>query len=196
MIREFYIQAEQKKKERLMELTEVVKRDRQVLVRDFAVNFQYCCNELGKMQKQGDFGNAAYIEYTILRYRLLNRDYRMEVRVYGEEWYLDEKQQGIGDFSVNTYFESYDSLWKDLLQLRKSYAGLVSSRMVTEFMLAQVEPFFAFVQQVCAEGIWDGVDCEEYRSLKKNPEFEVYAGEYLGETTLLYEETSAAEDVR
>jgi len=157
----------------------------------FRENFEQVCKEIAKLQKDGIFGDAAYIEYTMLRTNLINKEYAADVCIYGEDWYLCKKQRAVGQLDISVLFQYFDELWQELLSVRKQYTGKVSAQEVTEFMMLEAAPkFYAYVTKLCRFSILECVEKDYFKAIKKSPKFEINSGEYMAQTEAVYKENT------
>ena len=161
------------------------------LSKKFKESFAQMCGEILRLQKDGDFGDVAYIEYTMLRTNLINKDYVSEVCIYGENWYLCKNQRAVGRFDISVLFKHFDELWQELIAIRKNYVGKVSAQEVTAFIMSEAAPkFYSYITKLCRFSILECVGQDYFKAIKKSPQFEINSGEYMAQTEAIYKENS------
>jgi hypothetical protein len=157
---------------------------------EFAENFKKICGETAGLQESGNLGDIAYIEYTMLRTNLINKDYAAEVRVYGGDWYLDKEQRALGRFDISSLFKYFDGLWTELYKLQVSYTGKISALDTAGFMMDAAAKFYSYVITLCRFSVLDCIEQDYFKKIKKSPQFEINAGEYMARTQSVYKENA------
>jgi len=158
---------------------------------EFKKNFAQICGEIAKLQKNGDFGDVAYIEYTMLRTNLINKEYAAEVCIYGKRWYLCKSQRAVGRLDISVLFKYFDELWQELITVRKQYIGKVSAQEVTAFIMQEAAPkFYSYVTVLCRFSILECIGRDYFGAIKKTPRFVINSGEYMAQTEAVYKENA------
>ena len=161
------------------------------LQKQFRENFAQVCEEIIKLQKNEDFGDVAYIGYTMLRTNLINKEYVSEVCIYGENWYLGKNQRAVGRLDIAVLFKYFDELWQELIAVRKNYVGKVSAQEVTAFIMQEAAPkFYSYVTVLGRFSILDCIGQNYFGEIKKSPRFEINSGEYMAQTEAVYKENT------
>lgn len=177
-----------RKNEKLMEAEDFFLVHKGEFQRKFLENLDEICEAIVKQQESGKLPSIAYLEYTLLYYRFLKRDYTAEVRVYGEDWYLDRKQTVIGSFDVSLLFGTCTELWEELLSARKRYSGRVSAKWVKGLMAGVMPSFYAYVTSAIRFSILSALEGKWFPAVKKADQFELNVGQYMGNTEAVYKE--------
>lgn len=188
MEKEFQTYAGNIKNQILFQWEDVFQANQEQFISRFREHFNQICREIVRLQKSGGLPELSYLEYTLLYTNFLERNYAAQVRVYGEDWYLDPNQKAVGTFDVSFLFEPFTELWDKLLTARKGYAGEVSSADVAELVIAALPCFYAYVVTTARRAILTCVEGEAYGELKRADEFEINIGEYMGHTEAVYKE--------
>ena len=186
----FLNRAETLLNEKLFETENLFRSSFSSLSEAFMENFREICKEVTTLQEAGNFGEIAYIEYTLLRSNTINKNYVAEIRIYGKEWFLCKGQRVVGQFDVSYLFQNLDRLWMKLLEMRKQYIGKVSSLDVSEFIMDAAPKFYAYVISLCRFSILDCTKQNYFKMLKKTPQFSINVGEYMAQTEPIYKENS------
>ena len=156
----------------------------------FKENFQQVCESITKLQNDNKLDEIAYLDYTMLRANIINKDYVAEVFVYGENWFLCENQCAVGRFDISFIFKYFDELWKKLLFKGSRYIGTVKANEVNEFMMDVAPKFYSYLASLYRFSILDCIDKDYFIKIKKYPQFEINAGEYMAFTEAVYKENS------
>jgi len=156
----------------------------------FKENFQEICREIAALQAAGNLDEIAYIEYTMLRSNIINKNYTAEIRTYGKEWFLCKNQRVVGQFDISDILQNLDKLWTDLLTTRKQYVGKVSSLDISEFIMDATPKFYTYVISLCRFSILDCIEQDYFKVIKKTPQFSINVGEYMAQTEPIYKENS------
>jgi len=161
------------------------------LQKQFRENFAQICGDIAKLQKNGDIGDAAYVEYTMLRTNLINKEYAAEVCVYGEKRYLCQYQRAVGRLDISALFKHFDELWQELIAIRKQYIGKVSAQELTAFVMQEAAPkFYTYVTVLCRFSVLDCIGQNYFGAIKRTPQFEINSGEYMAQTEAVYKENT------
>jgi uncharacterized protein YjbI with pentapeptide repeats len=184
----FLSRAETMLNEKLFETEVLFCESFSTMSKAFKENFREICSEIAALQETGSLGEIAYIEYTLLRSNIINKNYAVEIRVYGKEWFMCKNQRVAGQLDISFLFQKLDRLWVDLLMMRKQYIGKVSSLDVSEFIMDTVPQFYAYVISLCRFSILDCVKQNYFKVIKKMPQFSINVGEYMAQTTPIYKE--------
>lgn len=150
----------------------------------FSESLRAACDQVIKMQKQG-YREIEYLEFTLLRTRLLNRDYHMPVMVYGEDWYADLNQAQVGTIDMDPIFSFYDELADKTERLVKKYRTKIPQETMAERMCLSAEYFFHYVGLALRHTVM-GFTAGE---MKITDEFRIRCCEYMGRGQVLRRHT-------
>ena len=186
---EEYIQyAYQLKNQKLIETEELYQTQLNAYISVFKSSFKEICSTVIRLQQDGELDEIAYLEYTFLYTNLIQKQEKAEVRVYGKDWYLDASQRAVGDFDYSFLFTKYMELWEGLMEGRKRFAGAVTAREVTTFLLECARPFFQYAVSAFRFSIPSCICDSPFRSIRRAQEFEINIGEYMAHTEAVYKE--------
>ncbi len=155
---------------------------------DFKKEFVKICEEIVKMQSEETFGEIAYLEFTLLHLKIMNRDYSVEVRVYDNDWYLSKNQKCIGSIKIDYVYKYFEELWNELLLERKRYVGAVTALEISEKMVNAVPKFYDYMISLIRFSILDIIEESNFKEIKKSSKFEINVGQYMGDTEAVYKE--------
>ena len=191
----FIKQSEELRNEYLLKTEALFAAQRQKFAADFAKNLEAVCKEIVNQQRASTLSSISYLEYTILYTNIVNRNYTSEVRVYGEDWHLDEKQQMIGEPDISPLFTYYDELWNELLTQIRRYIGKINVLEVKEIMLKTLPDFYSYLTSIARIVIRESLGKNLFKEIAKTEEFRVSVGEYMNtsRTDFVYIETQTKE---
>ena len=184
----FKNRANSKRIECLMKTAELIAADTSRWFAIFRGFFQDGCERILKLQDESALSAISSLEYTMLYNNFINRRYVADLFVYDEKFYLDTTQRFISSYDFSDLFVYFDRLWDDLLVLRKRYAGKVSARDVTEFMLQTLTDFYSFLRGIARFAVADCTDISPFINIDKCEKFTVNVGDYMAETHTVYTE--------
>ena len=130
---------------------------------------QYCADEDYKPH---------FLVFHLLRTRILEHNYQYEVKIYNEEWYLEEGIY-VGEFNVEFIYYRYEKLWNELMSERLRYVRKISEADIQFIMLETLGEFHLYIIRILRENIMEVIHTEEYISLTKGNRFVIKTGEYL-----------------
>ncbi|MCI9046464.1 MAG: pentapeptide repeat-containing protein [Hungatella sp.] len=110
------------------------------------------CRQVKKMQAQG-YQDVEFMEITMLRTRLLDRDFRVPILVYGPNWYVDPMQAQAGEIDAGGIFSFYEDMAEKTAGLVKKYRSKVPERMVEICMCQTADSFWNYVDMACRRAI-------------------------------------------
>ena len=148
MYKDFKIHSEELRNEYLLKTEALFAAQHQKFAADFAENLKAVCEEIVKQQRESTLSSISHIEYTILYTNIVDRIYTIEVRVYGEDWYMDENQQMIGELDISPLFIYYNELWDTLLAQIRRYTRKVNILEVKEIMLKAIPDFYSYLTSI------------------------------------------------
>ena len=186
----FLNRAETLLNEKLFETEVLFRKDFSSMSKNFKDNFKEICIEIVSLQEAENLGDIAYIEYTLLRSNIMDKNYTAEIRVYGKEWFMCKNQRVVGQLDISILFQNFDRLWLDLLTMRKQYIGKISSIDVSEFIMDVAPKFYSYVISLCRFSILDCIEQSCFKKLKKTSDFSINVGEYMAQTEPIYKENS------
>lgn len=178
----------QLKEQKLFEMEDLYQLHLREYIPIFQKNFNDVCRKIITLQQSGRLGPLSYLEYTLLYTNLMQRKSSAEVRGYSDSWYLDSRQEAIGDFDFSYLFQKYWELWDQLLNYRKRFAGEVAAQEITEFLLSCARSFYSYVVSVCRFSILPCIEKEPFLTVLRAEEFEINIGEYMSHTEAIYKE--------
>ncbi|WP_310604749.1 pentapeptide repeat-containing protein [Anaerosporobacter sp.] len=145
--------------------------------KQFLVEFQAICKNVTQYCEENEY-EPYFLIFHLLRTRIQNHDFRYQVRMYNQEWYLEEGVC-VGDFSVTFIYARYEELWNELQSERLKYVGKIKEEDVRCIMMEVINEFQAYITRFLRENIREAVQTEEYMHLIKGNRLEIKTGEYF-----------------
>lgn len=159
-------QIEKELEERSMDLKE-----------QFLLGFKKVCKNVEKYCSDEEY-EAYYLVFHLLRTRIIEHNYQYEVRIYNQEWYLEEGIY-VGEFNVEFIYHHYEKLWNQLIRERLKYVRKINEADIHFIMLETIGEFHPYIIRFLREHIMAVIHTEEYISLTKGNRFVIKTGEYL-----------------
>lgn len=180
--------AVQLKNQKLLEMEQLYQAQLDTYTPLFQGNFREICNTAIRLQQEGKLDRISYIEYTFLYTNLIMEQEIAEVRVYGKDWYFDSAQRIIGHFDYSFLFTKYIELRDELMESRKRFAGAVTARETSSFLLQNARTFFQYIVSAFRFSVLSCIEDSSFKSLCRAEEFEINIGEYMAHTEAVYKE--------
>ncbi|HEX2954962.1 MAG TPA: pentapeptide repeat-containing protein, partial [Bacillota bacterium] len=131
--------------------------------------------------------------YSMLRTRLLEKDYRILIEAYDRRWYLDPQE----------CWESYDAGWigryldeldQALENSRRQYMNLIGRAEIERIVLKEAHKFYQYMSLLARYAMQIMIEFPEWRDLAKGDELEVRVGELLDLSEIVYKEDRRNKD--
>lgn len=143
----------------------------------FLLGFKKVCESIEQCCSDEDY-EPYYLVFHLLRTRILENNYQYEVRIYNQEWYLEEGIY-VGEFNVEFIYHYYGELWNQLMSERLKYVRKINESDIQFIMLETIGEFHLYIIRFFREHIMAAIRTEEYISLTKGNRFVIKTGEYL-----------------
>jgi BTB/POZ domain-containing protein KCTD9 len=145
--------------------------------KQFLLEFKEICKE-AKEYYMNQENEQCFLLFHLLRTRILDHNYQYQVRIYNQEWYLEDGRY-VGDFNVEFVYDQYEKLWNELMNERLKYVKKISESDVRFIMMETIREFHQFIVCFLRENINEAIHMEEYKSLTFGDRLEIKVGEYL-----------------
>ncbi|BCJ92694.1 hypothetical protein acsn021_02630 [Anaerocolumna cellulosilytica] len=143
----------------------------------FLLEFKVLCKRIDQYCVEKSY-EPFYLIFHLLRTRILEHNYQYEVKIYNEDWYLEDGIY-VGDFNVAFIYHQFEKLWKQLMCERLRYVRKISEADIQFIILETVGEFHQYILRFLRENIIEAISTEEYKSLTKGNRFVIKTGEYL-----------------
>ena len=192
----FINQANIKRNEYLLKTEDLFTCNRKTWSDSFAVHFEEICANIWQEQDKMTLSAISYLEYTMLYTNFINRRYFGEVRIYGDESYLDINQRIIGEYDISFIFIYFDKLWEDLFDLKRRYVGKISAQDVTTYMLQALPDFYSYFVNTARLALRELCDKTPFIDVIKSDAFMINVGDYMAKTETIYTERKNKDAVK
>jgi len=125
--------------------------------------------------------------FTLLRTKLLQRNYSYPVYIYDKDWYFGRGIR-IGEISFAEFYSFFDEIWNTLSIERKKYVGRLNEADVEQIMQALSSCMHAYVVELLRYSIIACTETKEYLDMQKDECFEILSGEYYEPCHLIHRE--------
>jgi len=147
------------------------------LKEQFLLEFRAICKRIDQYCV-GENYEPFYLIFHLLRSRILEHNYQYEVKIYNQEWYLEEGID-VGNVNVEFIYHHYEKLWKQLMVERLRYVRKISEADIQFIMLEIIGEFHLYILSFLRENIMEAIHTEEYIALTKGNRFVIKTAEYL-----------------
>lgn len=123
-------------------------------------------------------GKPSYLHFHMLRTRLIKRDYRYGINLYGKDWFLKEEMR-IAEFPVDFIFHYFDELWERVKKMSQRYVMQISEVDVQCIMMSLASEFNMYLVKLL-RGIRNRLTTgDSYQNAPKGELFMILCGEYF-----------------
>lgn len=145
-------------------------------------DMELACRQKAALEPDGE---AAYMDWELLRTNLLlGRDvYR--IMLYGRDWFLSPGIKA-GETDVSLIMGIFHELVRQLTEDAKRYIDKIPPVMVEAHTAYLLPPFHEYVKELVRYAIADATELEAFVTLKKAEEFQIRVGECLEPGYLVY----------
>lgn len=141
----------------------------------FRESLKEACEQIAMMQKNSCWA-IEYLEFTLLRTRILEHDYRAPIIAYGTNWYADENQTQAGMIQTEAVFSFFEAFIHETERLVKKYRSKLPEQILSECMCKSAEAFWRYVTIALQQAVM-GFEPGE---MKITDEFRIRSCEYMG----------------
>lgn len=182
---EFYVKdVEPRLSKALEQVEEAFQAGRQKWRESFVDQFATICKKMKSLQEEKDM-EIGFLMIHPLRTRLVAHDYRYQIWVYDEEWYVHEGYP-VGDLDVSLVFQFYETMWKELEKEYPKYFGKLTEADVEQMMLYLLEEFHIYVTELLRYSLLDAIEQEAYEEIRKADIFHIECGEMLEPSDVIH----------
>ncbi|EQB90141.1 hypothetical protein J2Z44_001681 [Clostridium punense] len=129
--------------------------------------------------------DTMYINFSLLRTSVINKQYKVLISAYNRNWYLDEDPTHM-TISFYPILSVVDELREYLEEKRKIYVNKIENFHINEIVLKQVFEYFTHMELFVTTFLQDLDDERWFQSLNKTEEFFIRWGEYRDLTHIVY----------
>lgn len=166
----------------LAELEVSFQQNKEPLKKAVVESFRVICKNI---EENKDSMEVGFMIYTLLRTKILQRDYQYVVMIYDKEWYLHDGVE-VGTLDVSFIFGYFERFWQELLKASKKYILQISIVDVEHMVLNYLEPFHEYVLELLRYSLIEVTETEAYKLLNKAALFQIQSGEYYEPCDLVH----------
>ena len=168
-----------RRNEYLIKTEELFLAEKNIWHADYVNHFQTICTEINRLQSGTALPAISYMEHTMLYTNFINRHYVAEFIVYNDKSYLDKNQHIVGEYDISYLFVYFEELWNRMLQERKRYLGMVTSREITELMIKMLPDFYSYLSNIARPAVTECIRKRPFIDIRKNKKLVVSVGDYM-----------------
>lgn len=158
-----------------------------------------CICEYGEwiyeMQKTGEKGAVAYLQFSMLRTNILLNKHELRLDAYDENWYLDTVECSCS-YEVKEVLKPLAEFSDMVEALRKVSPSRTTLREAQGRIFEESQKYQMFLAELIRVGMQKVIQTEGYRKIVKAPVFVVCIGGLLDRVDILYKEDITVKDSR
>lgn len=184
-----------KRMEQMLALHQVVMTERERLADEFIESFKRICVEIRRLQDQKRKGKIKYIQFAVLRNRILSGDHRCRIDAYDGQWYGDAEECA-AEYDAGwilTYLEEFASC---ISQKSRMYVGKISPADVASIVRTETVWYMAYMIKLARYAMKQAVRTAEFAAIDKEDELYVHVGEYKDRSELVYRHDARVKESR
>ena len=161
--------------------------------KEFVLSMQNYFKKIIKMQQAGLKDAIGAINLSLLRTKLLSRDYHVRLDAYNDQWYLD-RVECVSTYKVRHLYGRLDEFADLLEEIRKDSFISLSFGEINDRLLHESRRYFITVSEFLRAAIKEVVKTAEYKALKRESVFQIYFGEFQDAVMIIYKEDHEPKD--
>ncbi len=126
----------------------------------------------------------AYFYFSLLRCDLAKRTYTIFFQAQDEQWFLDP-EPAEWSFQADFLFEGFNEAWDELLDKQKYYVGKLNVYDVDTMVREAIMECCLMIGELLRFYFRDVEEMPEFIAVKKQIAWQIYWGEYRGESVLV-----------
>lgn len=126
----------------------------------------------------------AYFYLSLLRCDLTKRKYTILFQAQDERWFLDP-EPAEWSFQADPVFEGFNGVWDQLLDEQKRYVGKLNTYDVDNMVRGAIMECCLMIGDLLRSYFRDIEEMPEFMAVKKQAAWQIYWGEYRGESVLV-----------
>jgi len=164
------------------------------LVKQFIECFKSYCKKIVTMQESGTKNDISYIQFSLMRSKMVVGIYEFRMDAYDSNWYGDKADcQGIYD--VTPFFSHLENFSNELLERRRKYMQRITVCRVKQFVLEESDKYKSAVTEFLRSALSEATKIPEYEAIDRAPLFVITVGEFRDQAEIVYKEDATQKDV-
>jgi len=164
------------------------------LTEQFTEMFKSYCQQITRMQEAGIKNPLSYIQFSILRYKLIEGVYEFQVDAYDQSWYGD-KVECTTVYDVTPIFSYLEEFSDELIKRRRKYMQRVTVCDVKQYVLEESDKYKLAMTEFIRSALPQVIKSSEYEAIKREDLFVISVGEFRDKAELVYKEDRTEKDV-
>lgn len=176
-----------------LSLEEAFQADKEELAGEFLRCLKRACENISVRQDKGTLGKVRFIVLTVLRTRIVQKNYRFPIMACGPLWWLDDSHCAVGEYDCSYIFWFYEKMKQRLEQERKKYIGKTVKQDVDSLMNDELRNFLYYIGRIVRYKIAEAVQTDYFARIKTDEEIQIHVGEYFDFSEVIYIQSRAAD---
>jgi len=164
------------------------------LAEQFTDVFKDYCQKVMAMQESGIKNILACIQFSLMRYKLVNSIYEFRIDAYDQNWYGDKVECTVA-YDVTSIFFYLEEFSNELIERRRKYMQRVTVCDVKQYVLEESNKYKLAVTELIRSALPQAVKLSEYELVKREDLFIITVGEFRDQSGLVYKEDGTEKDV-
>lgn len=152
--------------------------------------FDFICQKCIEMQNGNVKGEINYIYFSFLRTSLLEGKGEFRIDFYDENWFLDKNECSV-NIELDFLYKSLFELEPQLKERKMEYGRTITDMDVEYIILDEADKYnilcTEFLRGIVNEQF---INVPSYKEMKKSSSIKILAGEFMGESEIIYEADS------
>lgn len=171
--------------EKIKEMEQYYLRNKEKHLIKFVEDFKKMCLKIKDMQSQGEKARIGYINYSILRTNIMEKNYEYSIDSFDKYWYFD-KVECSTTYDVYWTFKFLEEFGQEIEKKRKQYFNKIIKSDIEKIVNKEISIYDNQIKTIARIAILYAVQSEEYKEISKEDVVEIRIGEYYGISKLIY----------
>ena len=163
------------------------------LKQQFMSCFDIYCQKIIKMQESVNKNPLSYIQFSMMRTKLIEGIYEFRIDAYDQELYLDS-QPCVGIYDVTPIFAFLEKFSDLLTDRRRKYVYKITLGEVKQFVLEESEKYKSVVVKFIRSILPYAAKSPTYEGIMRSDLFMISVGEFRDMGELVYKEDRTIKD--
>ncbi|WP_315081006.1 hypothetical protein [uncultured Clostridium sp.] len=166
---------------------------KELIKKELINNFDHVCKIANNLQNKNLKGKIQYIYISYLRTNLMQNSGIYRIDMYDDKWFLD-KEECSGNLNLSFIYEPLFNHSNELLEKRKEYGRTITEIDIEKIKISEGNKYNDVVIDILESIVYDFLNCESYKEMKKSEEIMIFVGEYRDEVKLIYEDSPSKKE--
>ncbi|TYQ16971.1 UNVERIFIED_CONTAM: putative low-complexity proteins [Acetivibrio alkalicellulosi] len=179
--------------EDVLKLEEYYDKYRLQLSEGFIRSFGEICKKIKGMQASGLKDKIGFINYSILRTKIISNNYNYSIYAYDKNWYFDQNECKV-EYDVSWAFDFFKEFMNYLEEKRKPYLNKVINSDIERIALNETDFYSKPILKLARHAILEAIKIKEYQEIEKEDVLEIRFGEYKSISEVVYKDDTRIKD--